>query len=72
MLGLLTAVIAHQAKNHVKLFPAADGVHVLNRRKNGQIVNDGTGYLKAQLDILVQANVEIMVSGMSAQAHGHD
>ena len=72
MLGLLTAVIAHQAKNHVKLFPAADGVHVLNRRKNGQIVNDRSSYLKAQLDILVSADVEIMVSSVSAKAHGHD
>ena len=66
---MLTAVIAHQAKNHVKIFPAADGVHVLNRRKNGQIVNDRTGYLKAQLDIVVSADVEIKVSGISAQVH---
>ena len=59
-------------KDTVKLFLAADAVHALNCKAEGEIVGEGTGDVKANLDALAEASIEIMVSGMSAKARGYD
>ena len=49
-----------------------DAVHALNCKAEGEIVGEGTGDVKVHLDALAEANIEIMVSGMSAKARGYD
>tara|TARA_B100001093_G_C26581940_1_gene907655 strand:- start:376 stop:738 length:363 start_codon:yes stop_codon:yes gene_type:complete len=71
-LGLLVAVTGLKEGHDVKVFLAADGVHALNCKAEGEIVGEGTGDVKLHLDALVAADVEIMVSGMSAKARGYD
>ena len=71
-LGLLIAVTGLKEGHDVKVFLAADGVHALNCKAEGEIVGEGTGDVKLHLDALVAAGVEIMVSGMSAKARGYD
>ena len=71
-LGLLVAVTGVKEGHTVKLFLAANAVHALNCKVEGEIVGEGTGDVKARLDALAEANIEIMVSGMSAKARGYD
>lgn len=71
-LGLLVAKTAVAEGHKVKLFMAADAVHALNCKSKGEIVGQGTGDVKLHLDELAAADVEIMVSGMSAKARGYD
>ena len=71
-LGLLVAKTAVTEGHDVKLFMAADSVHALNCKTEGEIVGQGTGDVKLHLDALAAANVEIMVFGMSAKARGYD
>ena len=71
-LGLLIAVTSVKEGHEVKVFLAADGVHALNCKKEGEIVGEGTGDIKVHLGALKSANVEIMVFGMSAKARGYD
>ena len=71
-LGLLVAVTGVKEGHAVKLFLAADAVHALNCKAEGEIVGEGTGDVKVHLDALAKANIEIMVSGMSAKARGYD
>ena len=71
-LGLLVAVTGVKEGHTVKLFLAADAVHALNCKAEGEIVGKGTGDVKVHLDALAEANIEIMVSGMSAKARGYD
>ena len=71
-LGMLVAVTAFKKGNEVNVFLAADGVHLLNVKKEGEIVGQGTGDLKSHLDIIKENKVKLYVSGMSAKARGYD
>ncbi len=71
-LGLLVAVTSVKEGHEVKLFLAADGVHALNCKSEGEILGEGTGDVMLHLNALKAANVEMMVSGMSAKARGYD
>ena len=71
-MGLLVAVTGLNDGHDVELFLAADGVHLLNCGKEGEIVGQGTGDVKVHLDVLKEGNVKIFVSGMSSKARGYD
>ena len=71
-MGLLVAVTGLNDGHDVELFLAADGVHLLNCKKEGEIVGQGTGDVKVHLDVLKERNVKIFVSGMSSKARGYD
>ena len=71
-LGLLVAKTGIAEGHSVKLFLAADAVHALNCRTEGEIVGQGTGDANLHLQALAAAEVQIMVSGMSAKARGYD
>ena len=70
-LGLLVAVSGVKNGHEVKLFLAADGVHILNCKDEGEVVGQGTGDVKVHLDALKEAKTKIFVSGMS-KARGYD
>ena len=59
-------------RNEVNVFLAADGVHLLNVKKEGEVVGQGTGDLKNHLDVIKENNIKLYVSGMSAKARGYD
>ena len=71
-LGLLVAVNAQKTGHDVKVFLAADGVHLMNCREKEEIVGQGTGDAKEHLDHLKENNTKIYVSGMSAKARGYN
>lgn len=71
-MGLLVAVTGLNDGHDVELFLAADGVHLLNCKKEGEIVGQGTGDVKVHLDVLKERNVRFFVSGMSSKARGYD
>jgi len=71
-LGLLVALTAEKNDHKVTLFLAGDGVELLNCRKAGEIVGEGTGDLYEHLQNLKNSKVTIYVSGMSAQSRGYD
>tara|TARA_Y200000002_G_scaffold334151_1_gene300937 strand:+ start:298 stop:660 length:363 start_codon:yes stop_codon:yes gene_type:complete len=71
-LGMLVAITASNKGNEVNVFLAADGVHLLKKRKEGEVVGQGTGDLKNHLDTLKENNIKLYVSGMSAKARGYD
>ena len=71
-LGLLAAVTAQKKGHHVKIFFAADAVHLMNCKERGEIVGQGTGDVKEHLDYLKETDTKIYVSGMSAKARGYD
>ena len=71
-LGLLIALIAEKNDHKVTLFLAEDGVDILNCKKAGEIVGEGTGDLYEHLQNLKNSKVTIYVSGMSAQSRGYD
>ena len=71
-LGLLVAVTAQKKGHEVKVFFAADGVHLMNCKEIGKIVGQGTGDAKEHLDHLKETNTKIYVSGMSAKSRGYD
>ena len=59
-------------KNKVTLFLAGDGVQILDCKKGGEIVGQGTGDLYEHLQNLKKSKVTIYVSGMSAKSRGYD
>ena len=60
-------------KGHdVRVFFAADGVHLMNCKEKGEIVGQGTGDVKEHSDHLKETNTKIYISGMSAKARGYD
>ena len=60
-------------KGHdVRVFFAADGVHLMNCKEKAEIVGQGTGDVKEHLDHLKEIDTKIYVSGMSAEARGYD
>ena len=70
--GLLVALTAEKNDHKVTLFLAGDGVQILNCKKAGEIVGEGTGDLYEHLQNLKNSKVTIYVSGMSAQSRGYD
>ena len=54
-LGLLVAVTGVKEGHTVKLFLAANAVHALNCKVEGEIVGEGTSDVKARLDALAEA-----------------
>jgi len=71
-LGLLVALTAEKNDHKVTLFLAGDGVQILNCRKAGEIVGQGTGDLYEHLQNLKNSKITIYVSGMSAKSRGYD
>ena len=71
-LGLLVALTAEKNDHKVTLFLAGDGVQILNCKKAGEIVGEGTGDLYEHLQNLKNSKVTIFVSGMSAKSRGYD
>jgi len=71
-LGLLVALTAEKNDHKVTLFLAGDGVQILDCKKAGEIVGQGTGDLYEHLQNLKKSKVTIYVSGMSAKARGYD
>ena len=71
-LGLLVALTAEKNDHKVTLFLAGDGVQILDCKKAGEIVGEGTGDLYEHLQNLKNSKVTIYVSGMSAQSRGYD
>ena len=71
-LGLLVALTAEKNDHKVKLFLAGDGVQILNCKKAGEIVGQGTGDLYEHLQNLKSSKITIYVSGMSAKSRGYD
>ena len=71
-LGLLVALTAEKNDHKVTLFLAGDGVQILNCKKAGEIVGQGTGDLYEHLQNLKNSKITIDVSGMSAKSRGYD
>ncbi len=71
-LGLLVALTAEKNDHKVTLFLAGDGVQILNCKKAGEIVGQGTGDLYEHLQNLKNSKITIYVSGMSARSRGYD
>jgi len=71
-LGLLVALTAEKNDHKVTLFLAGDGVQILNCKKSGEIVGQGTGDLYEHLQNLKSSKITIYVSGMSAKSRGYD
>jgi len=71
-LGLLVALTAEKNDHQVTLFLAGDGVQILNCKKAGEIVGQGTGDLYEHLQNLKNSKITIYVSGMSAKSRGYD
>ena len=71
-LGLLVALTAEKNDHKVTLFLVGDGVQILNCKKAGEIVGQGTGDLYEHLQNLKNSKITIYVSGMSAKSSGYD
>jgi len=71
-LGLLVALTAEKNDHKVTLFLAGDGVQILDCKKAGEIVGQGTGDLYEHLQNLKKSKVTIYVLGMSAKSRGYD
>ena len=71
-LCLLVALTAEKNDHKVTLFLAGDGVQILNCKKAGEIVGQGTGDLYEHLQNLKNSKITIYVSGMSAKSRGYD
>ena len=71
-LGLLVALTAEKNDHKVTLFLAGDGVKILNCKKAGEIVGQGTGDIYEHLQNLKNSKITIYVSGMSAKSRGYD
>jgi len=71
-LGLLVALTAEKNDHKVTLFLAGDGVQILDCKKAGEIVGQGTGDLYEHLQNLKNSKITIYVSGMSAKSRGFD
>jgi len=71
-LGLLVALTAEKNDHKVTLFLAGDGIQILDCKKAGEIVGQGTGDLYEHLQNLKNSKITIYVSGMSAKSRGYD
>ena len=70
--GFFVALSAEKNDHKVTLFLAGDGVQILNCKKAGEIVGQGTGDLYEHLQNLKNSKITIYVSGMSAKSRGYD
>ena len=68
----MVALTAEKKDHKVTLFLAGDGVQILNCKKAGEIVGQGTGDLYEHLQNLKNSKITIYVSGMSAKSRGYD
>ena len=68
----MVALTAEKNDHKVTLFLAGDGVQILDCKKAGEIVGQGTGDLYEHLQNLKKSKVTIYVSGMSAKSRGYD
>ena len=59
-LGFLVAYTAVKEGHELKMFLAADAVHLLNCLSKGEIVGEGTGDLKGHLDFIKNADLNYM------------
>lgn len=71
-LGCLIARAAMEAGHDVTLFLVGDAAYLMKNEVIDGLKGVGTGELKDSLPSLVEANVPIYVSGMSAKARGVD
>ena len=71
-LGLLVALTAEKNDHKVTLFLAGDGINILNCKKKGEIVGEGTGDLYEHLNNLKNSKISIYVSEISAKSRGYD
>jgi len=71
-LGLLVALTSEKNDHKVTLFLAGDGVQILDCKKAGEIVGQGTGDLYEHLQNLKNSKITKYVSGMSAKSRGYD
>ena len=71
-LGLFVALTAEKNDHKVKIFLAGDGVQILNCKKAGEIIGQGTGDLYEHLQNLKNSKITIYVSGISAKSRGYD
>ena len=71
-LGLLVALTAEKNDHKVTLFLAGDGVQILNCKKAGEIVGQGTGDLYEHLENLKNSKIAIYVSEMSVKSRGYN
>ena len=71
-LGLLVTLTAEKNDHKVTLFLDGEGVDILNCKKAGKIVGQGTGDLYEHLENLKNSKVTIYVSGFSAKSRGYD
>ena len=71
-LGLLVALTAEKNDHKVTLFLAGDGVQILDCKKAGEIIGQGTGDLYEHLQNLKKSKVTIYVSGMAAKSRGYN
>ena len=70
--GLLVALTVEKNDHKVTLFLAGDWVQILNCKKAGEIVGQGTGDLYEHLQNLKNSKITIYVSGMSAKSRVYD
>ena len=68
----MVALTAEKNDHKVTLFLSGDGVDILNCKKAGEIVGQGTGDLYEHLEDLKNSKVKIYVSGMCAKSRGYD
>ena len=68
----MVALTAEENDHKVTLFLAGDGVQILDCKKAGEIVGQGTGDLYEHLQNLKKSKVTLYVSGMSAKSRGYD
>ncbi len=68
----MVALTVEKNDHKVTLFLAGDGVQILNCKKAGEIVGQGTGDSYEHLQNLKNSKVTIYVSGMFAKSRGYD
>ena len=68
----MVAATSAKEGHDVSLFLAADAVHALNCRSEGEIVGQGTDEVRVHLDATKDTEIKISVSGMSAKARGYE
>ena len=68
----MAALTAENEGHQVTLFLEGNGINILNCKKAGEIVGQGTGDLYEHLENLKNSKVTIYVSGKSAKSRGYD
>jgi predicted peroxiredoxin len=71
-LALLVARTAVETGHEVQVFLAGDAVHLVRETTAAAVVGVGTGQVAEHLDVLRDADVPVLLSGMSSKARGVD